>query len=88
MKLPIQAHPIMRSMSSVRISDALINGVTSSGCDVTSCGWAIAACVATAPFGAPAVAACLIGLGALDCRDCIWETIQAGFLQPGRDHPL
>ena len=71
MKLPIQAQPVMRNVSSVRISAALISGVTASECDMSTCGWAIAAC-APAVFGGPTgVAGCLIGLGAGGCVDCV-----------------
>ena len=49
-----------------------MSGVTASACG-PDCGWTIAACAATSLFGPAAVAACLIGTGALDCRDCLAE---------------
>ena len=78
MKLPMQACPIMRSVSSVGIADTRMSGVTASACDAAHCGWAIGACVVSAVFGPAAVGACLIGTGALDCRDCIADVIRAG----------
>jgi hypothetical protein len=77
MKLPIQSQPVMRSVSSVRISAGLMSGVTASECG-SECAWAVAGCAATAPFGYGAVASCLIGIGATSCRDCVWEILKSG----------
>ena len=83
MKLPIQARPILRSVSSAKISDALMNGVTAS-CNVGECGWIAGACVGTAIAaglaGGPAAAAaagstCLAAttMTSPDCRPCVPE---------------
>jgi hypothetical protein len=88
MKLPIQARPIMRSVNSVRISDALMRGVTASECN-SECGWAVGACAASAVLGPAAVAGCLIAMGGTTCRDCVGAAID-NFMtnNPGmRDSP-
>ena len=82
MELPIQARPVMRNVSSVRISEVLMSGVTASECDMNNCGWALGACAATSIFGPGAVAACLIGAAGLDCRDCVEKLIPPNAPRP------
>lgn len=72
MNVPMQARPIMRSVSSARISDARMSGITASDCN-SECGWAMGACAASIALGPNAVAGCLISVGATSCRDCIGE---------------
>ena len=72
MNVPMQARPIMRSVSSARISNARMSGITASDCN-SECGWAMGACAASIPLGPNAVAGCLISVGATSCRDCIGE---------------
>lgn len=81
MKLPIQARPIVRSVSSVKISDALRSGVTPS-CNIGECGWIAGTCtgvgiasyIGGGPVGAAAaVSGCLATTIATspDCRPCL-----------------
>lgn len=78
MKLPLHARPIMRSVSSVRRSDAL-SSVTASACDIGTCGPSLFPCALSGIMGGPAaVAICVAGLAVSNpgCRDCIGEAMQ------------
>lgn len=75
MKLPIQARPIMRSVSSVRISHSLMSGVTSSECNMTNCGVYMGVCGISALGGPVPFSACMVALGGITCRDCISNLI-------------
>lgn len=82
MKLPIQSRPIMRSVSSTKIFDALMSGVTASECNWGECGWIVGACtgaglggfvLGSVPGAAAAVSGCIATtiLTSPDCRPCI-----------------
>jgi hypothetical protein len=83
MKLPIQAQPVMRNVSSVKIYENQAKYVNASGCD-SECGWMVAACTPAAIGGYGAYFACLGAavIGIPSCRDCVsifaekyWEVI-------------
>jgi hypothetical protein len=95
MQLPIQARPIVRGVSSAKISRALMSGVTASeGCDWGKCGWMLPVCLVATPGGPLAVAGCLTAIAGTECRDCIGEMVNNlmsgagghGGGAPGRDH--
>lgn len=78
MKLPIQARPIVRSVSSAKISDVLMNGVTASqivasGCDMNnpSCEAIAKMCTASRIRKFPWFAQCISLANERECHDCI-----------------
>lgn len=94
MKLPIQAQPVSRRVSSTMLAKKATNAVGASfgnACDgkEAECSWTFAAC-APAVFGGPAgIAGCLAGIGAAGCFDCFMERLLSspptGPRQPIRD---
>lgn len=75
MKLPIQAQPVMRNVTTADRMGASGNGITPSGCSTWTaigCTAALAACagICAASLGSGCVA-CFAGLGASSCFDCL-----------------
>lgn len=77
MKLPIQAQPVLRNVSDIKMAIASTDAVMASGCSrwkKIACAGAVAACAATcaAPgVGWAVCAECFAGLGMSSCIDCL-----------------
>lgn len=77
MNLPVQAQPVLRSVSNTKIAMNLTNTVMASGCSRwkrIGCASAVAACAATcaAPgVGWAVCSSCFAGLGMGSCIDCL-----------------
>jgi hypothetical protein len=76
MKLPIQAQPVSRKVSSAMLAKKATNAVgASSACDA-ACGWAAAACTASfITTGGLGLLPCLVAIGAANCYDCVVEIL-------------
>jgi hypothetical protein len=68
MNLPIQAQPVMRGVSSSKLTDKTI---TPSACDEVLCGVAVAACIAECYFSGPACIPSCLGTLYPYCKDCL-----------------
>lgn len=75
MKLPIQAQPVLRNVSDIKMAIASTDAVIPSGCSTwkkIGCASAVAACAAVCYGSAgTACAACFAGLGMGSCIDCL-----------------
>jgi hypothetical protein len=75
MKLPIQAQPVLRNVSDIKMAIASTNAVMPSGCSTwkkIGCAGAVAACAAVCyGSGLLACAGCFAGLGQSGCIDCL-----------------
>ena len=75
MKVPIQAQPVIRNVSTANHMNVLDNGIIASACPwwkAAGCAAAVAACggICVASLGTTCVA-CLAGIGAGDCFSCL-----------------
>jgi hypothetical protein len=75
MKIPIQAQPVIRNVSTANHMNVLDNGITASGCSTwtaVGCAASLAACGAVCyGSGGLACAPCLAAIGASSCMECL-----------------
>jgi hypothetical protein len=74
-KIPIQAQPVMRNVSTADRINASGNGITASGCSTWTaigCAGAVAACAGACYVSlGTACAACFAAIGASSCFSCL-----------------